>query len=221
MEEKLIINVGDWVIDVVDNIVKVTHDDMPELPYENIIRLAEKQDFIERGVTIPEEMLEWRMYFFVPHLYLSDKQIGIQSGHCALRYALDAYKYDDNPQVWEFIEDHETFIILGAYDSPNMEIIREELEESGIKFAAFNEPGINEALTALCFLVDERVFDWKTYPPYHKYRAERAEGFTEGFDLDFDEIYPEDAVDCDEYVDFVGGTKNVILKGLIYGKNLA
>ena len=44
--------------------------------------------------------------------------------------------------------------------------IVDSLADNGIDHAVFVEPDLNNALTAVCFLADERVFDYEKYPDW-------------------------------------------------------
>ena len=50
---------------------------------------------------------EKRMYFLVPY-NISEIQKSIQAGHAALEYA---HQYKDDPETWEFVKDHKTWIV--------------------------------------------------------------------------------------------------------------
>ena len=71
-----------------------------------------------------------------------------------------------------------TFIILNGgtsnerissphYGSLNQH--RDWLNEFGVRYATFNEPDLNDALSAVVFLVDEKIFDAKKYPAFYKW----------------------------------------------------
>lgn len=155
--------------------------------------------------------LEYRMYFFVPY-NLSDIQKGIQTGHCALEYA---YKFGEKDEYKSFIENDKTWIILNggttnsSRDSDGDRVgslnrIAENLLNNDVNNSVFHEPDLENALTAVCFLADERVYNYKKYP-------------------DYDEIINDT---CGEYlysdwVNLMGGEKNVFLRELIKGKKLA
>jgi hypothetical protein len=126
--------------------------------------------------------MEKRMYFLVPY-NISDKQMGIQAGHAALRYAR---KYaEDDPEVWDFVDNHETWIILNGgttnqirdFDGipqGTMDQYGDQLLENKIQFSYFNEPDLNGALTALCLIADERVFySSEDYPDFYDWIKEQ------------------------------------------------
>jgi hypothetical protein len=82
---------------------------------------------------------------------------------------------------------------------------------------------LNHALTALCFIADERVFDRELYPDYVNY-----------IEINYS-IPPEECIKLrmtpqeelekspyyKEWVRLLGGVKNVFLRDLIKNKKLA
>jgi hypothetical protein len=128
-----------------------------------------------------KENLEKRMYFIVPY-NISEIQKGIQAGHAALEFA---YEYKNDFETWEFIENHKTWIILNGGTTNNeyelgtgnavgtlnqcvQDISNFNFENPNniIKYSVFQEPDLNNALTAICLIVDERVFNRKDYPDF-------------------------------------------------------
>lgn len=110
------------------------------------------------------------MYFFVPY-HLSGIQKGIQAGHCALEYA----KHHGNTETFkDFMENDKTWIILNGgttRDCDGISATHGEMNEiyrilftNSHDFASFREPDLNNALTAICFIADERVWDFEKYP---------------------------------------------------------
>ncbi len=89
---------------------------------------------------------------------LSGIQKGIQSGHAALEYA-DLFK--DDPIYKEFIEKHKTFILLDGGGSGDMLNRHDELIDLGIPFAVFEEPDLNNAMSAIAFILKESQYDFK------------------------------------------------------------
>jgi hypothetical protein len=153
-----------------------------------------------------------RMYFFVPY-QLKGIQAGIQAGHAALEYVQE---YGNTPEYKDFIENHKTWIILnggttrsfedalGRFGSLNE--IQMELFEMGVAHSIFREPDLNDALTAVCFLVPRNVYDREMVPDFEDFR----EGNTENLEGLFN-----------AWVRKIGGKKNVFLRELISGKQLA
>ena len=129
-----------------------------------------------------EKRLEQRMYGLVPY-NLSPIQQGIQFGHAVVEYSLNHYSYTEqkgsNPySQWAHYD--KTFIILnGGTTNKNedrygtLNIAQSELYAMGVELATFHEPDLGDQLTAVVFLVDERVWDKEKYPSYD-------EAFTHG-----------------------------------------
>jgi hypothetical protein len=114
--------------------------------------------------------LEYRMYGLVPY-NLSPIQQGIQFGHAVVEYGLI---YSDTPEYKMWAEEHKTFIILNGgttnlnFDKPGtLNQHAKTLEDMGIKTAEFYEPDLGDQLTAVVFIVDERVFNRTKYPDYN------------------------------------------------------
>ena len=111
------------------------------------------------------------MYGLVPY-NISPIQQGIQFGHAVVEYAL---KHSKDPLYLEWARSHKTFIILNGGTTNNnaerlgtMQSHLMELQANKIKLASFSEPDLNDTLTAVVFLVDERVFDKKKYPDHQE-----------------------------------------------------
>lgn len=192
--------------------------------------------------------LEKRLYFFVPY-NLSPIQQAIQAGHAALEYA---HKFKDDEQFVDFVKNWKTWIILdggttnnkvdnelnhykGTLNQLETEIIkfnfahRNEENFEDIKSSHFHEPDLNNALTAVCFIADERVFNYDDYPDFSDWimkqeiinEDEKLMAFTalkgktqlELLEL-FPGMYPLWEI-------FLGGSKNVFLRNLLKGKRFA
>lgn len=187
-----------------------------------------------------EKVLEMRMYFFTSG-NISNIYKGIQAGHTALRYA--RMFSTEHPEVWDFVDNHETWIILNGgttneqrdFDGipeGTMNQIADQLQKNDIMFSYFIEPDLNNALTSLCFLLDERVFNKKEYPDFidyifniKMYAEAKAATSAENYIMlknqsmeNLQEMFPEY---YKEWVRFLGGVKNVFLRELIKGKKLA
>lgn len=165
------------------------------------------------------EKLEYRMYGLVPY-NLSPIQQGIQYGHAVVEYMLnfpvDLKIYGDTKK---WATEDKTFIILnGGTTNKNRELgsgipfgslnkHSEELINNGIKTAFFTEPDLGDQLTAVVFLVDERVWDKEKYP-------------------DFEEVYglcsePVKNPNYMVWVNSIGGEQNVFLREFLKQFRLA
>ena len=174
--------------------------------------------------------LEKRMYFFVPY-QLTGIQQAIQAGHAALEYSR---KYRDDEEFIDFADNWKTWIILnggttnmgtnkGTLDQIHLDLWKEKIDHS-----LFHEPDLNDALTAVCFICDERVFNYQDYPEFDdwfciqefpdntKEKTASYIKYTKGIRAG---AFP---VQYDRWVkDVIGGEKNVFLRELLKGKKLA
>ena len=97
-------------------------------------------------------MSEKRMYVLVPY-NLSDIQKGIQAAHAGMDYIAGV----DNEKDLDWLNNHKTMIVLnGGTTGKNssMEFHLSNLKKLGINFSEFYEPDLNDALTAIAFVVD-------------------------------------------------------------------
>jgi len=148
------------------------------------------------------------MYFFVPY-QLTGIQQGIQCGHAVEQYA---HNYKDDPEYIEYVKYNRTWIVLNGgttnsdpnyFGSLNQILI--DLRSNKIKHGYFHEPDLNNALTAVCFLCDERVFDYEKYPDYENLLNEEEFSNT----------------NYDEWLELMGGDETLFLREIIRGKRLA
>lgn len=188
---------------------------------------------------LEEKQLELRAYFFVPY-NISDMQKGIQGIHTAFRYGR---KFGEDETFKNFVDNCETVVMLNGGTTNDerdfegfvigaLNQIGDQLVDNGIPFTYFIEPDLNHALTALCFIADERVFNRKDYPEFLDYIFDvkmypdaRGEMPEENYIMlkmqgieRLQEMFPEY---YKEWVRFVGGVKNVFLRELIKDKKLA
>ncbi len=183
--------------------------------------------------------LELRMYLIVPYNIMPIQQ-GIQSGHAALRYVLKYGRYNPDHIIWEFIEKHETWVILnGGTTNDQRELgsgqvlgtlnqIGDELRDNDVEFSFFIEPDLNNALSALCVVCDERVFNYEDYPSFIDYIIDLcrddndAAEFSIQCKLDgFESLKAEYPIKYKKWVSNMGGEKNVFLRELLGTKKLA
>jgi len=166
---------------------------------------------------------ELRMYGLVPY-NISPIQCGIQYGHAVIEYGLLFFN-DKDYQNWA--KNHKTFIILNGGTSNHsinryhegefvgsMELHLKTLQENKIKVASFFEPNLNDMLSGICFLVDERVFNIIKYPDFvfGNYQSTI-------FNPECSSISEEKA--WAEWIESIGGDRNLFLRKFLRGFKLA
>lgn len=203
---------------------KVVHED---LPYKHIhlvtlcdINAGEELTAFytlyvpEPGLAKPE--YELRGYGIMP-FNCKEIQAGIQYSHAVTEYVVNTY---ETPAFKEFIKwakKYKTAILLNGGTSNHsknrysdeeyigtMEGHLKSFEENGITVSAFYEPDMNDMLSGIFLIVDERVFNKRKYPDF---------GFT------YDSVNNKFVEDCwmsyESWVESVGGEKNVFLRNYI------
>ncbi len=120
------------------------------------------------------ERLEQRMYGLVPY-NISPIQQGIQFGHAVVEYSLEYGHKSDDPYL-QWARNDKTFIILNGGTTNNnkerygtLNNAKINLHSLGVQLATFHEPDLGDQLTAIVFLVDERVWDREKYPEFNKF----------------------------------------------------
>lgn len=114
------------------------------------------------------------MYGLVPY-NISPIQQGIQFGHAVVEYGLE---FGSTTEYQKWASEDKTFIILDGgttntrYDENDNHIgslnnHRQLLSDEGVQFRSFFEPDLGDQLTAVVFLVDDRVFNKKIWPDYN------------------------------------------------------
>jgi len=165
------------------------------------------------------EQRRYRMYGLVPY-NLSPIQQGIQFGHAVVEYqlkyctditSLEQSEYES--VYYDWATNDKTFIILnGGTTNHNRDFSgiaqgtlnqhRDWLLDNKIRCAEFVEPDLGNQLTAVVFLVDDRIWDKENFPDFEDYLELRNE------DYDFpgvDGVY-------DEWEEMIGGETQVKLR---------
>lgn len=177
--------------------------------------------------------LKYRMYSLVPY-NLSPIQQAIQAGHCIEQYAFENH---DDEIYQQYITNDKTWIILNGGTTNNgdsyldgkltpigtMQESFNLLIENKVKVSIFKEPDLNNAMTAICFVVDERVWDKETYPDLVDFIISRHPNRDYTFlkrtsQKDLPTMF---SIDYNEWVILLGGEKNVFLREFLRNKKLA
>lgn len=180
-----------------------------------------------------ENNLEYRMYFLTPY-NLSPIQAGIQPLHGVVEYHL---LYGANEEYLNWAKNWKTVIVLNGGTSNNqgrhfyendinnpnkviftgtMESHRDLIASADINHSTFYEPDANNMLTSIAFLCDERVFKTRQkspgdvyYPHFEEWLRDFKQMIIAKTGLDPKIEYRRE---YQEWVDFVGGPKNVFLR---------
>ena len=180
--------------------------------------------------------LEKRMYGLVPY-NISPIQQGIQFGHAVVEYSELIRMYEANivnyPNKSIVVDEYnewanlwKTFIILnGGTTNDKCDLFTNESEPIGtlnkhhltlinnnVELATFREVDLGNQLTAIVFIVDERVFNKTKYPDFDKFHDNILLDKSEV--LEYGDIY-------DRWVRSVGGNKNVFLRDFLSKFRLA
>lgn len=183
-----------------------------------------------------KQNLELRMYGLVPY-NISPIQQGIQFGHAVVEYGL---KFGNTEEYQKWANDNKTFIILNGGTTNNKPGItenkgtlnqhKETLKMNGINIASFYEPDLGDQLTAVVFLVDERVFNRKDYLDFEDWLFENYESYLKvkdgknTYQVAQEVINSKSKYDKEVYqqwVNMIGGEKNVFLRQFLKNFKLA
>ena len=120
---------------------------------------------------------QYRLYGLVPY-QLTGMQGGIQFMHAAIEYANE---FSDTPEYYRWSRYDKTVIVLnGGTTNTNADAqgtlnkhLTTLLENNITQLAKFYEPDLGDQMTAIVFLVDDRVWDKENYPDYEMPFAEK------------------------------------------------
>ena len=180
--------------------------------------------------------LELRMYGLVPY-NISPIQQGIQYGHALQEFnnmIMDWMDLNPSPEselfnnikvFRQWAKKHKTFIILNG-GTTNNKIVdgkylgslnnhKETLDKLGVLNLTFNEPDLGDQLTAIVFLVDERIFNKEKYP-YFEFKIRKQ--------LDLNNPTFVDDIEksqWEKWVETIGGMDNLRFRNFITPFKLA
>lgn len=178
-----------------------------------------------------DKYLEWRMYGFTPY-NISSIQSGIQFGHGVVEYSQNVSglgKFEDNYNNWARRD--KTFIILNGGTTNEikdnkfygtMQQYRDLLSSENILISTFYEPDLNNALTSICFLVSELVFNRELYPDYvnltFPWNGRRNYDPSE---REIEKWKEDNEKHKEAWIEKIGGKKNAFLRDFLRDKKLA
>jgi hypothetical protein len=189
-----------------------------------------------------EQYLEYRLYGLVPY-NISSIQSAIQYGHAVQEYNnlmidgssnMQSVKFDSelinsNKIAYDkWRKKDKTFIILnGGTTNDNindkwygsLQKSRDILYNNGILFSEFYEPDLNNALTAIVFLVDERVWNKTLYANFEKETLPYSR--KKPSQKDIEELENRNRINYGHWVTKIGGPKNAFLREFLSSFKLA
>jgi hypothetical protein len=182
----------------------------------------------------PNKFLELRMYRLVPY-NISDIQKGIQFDH-----AKDDYynQYFEDIECYYFRTQWFTTIALNGGTSNEGHMVKQgfketyyigtmqqhlaDLKANDVKVGIFYEPDLNSMLTSINFIVDERVWDKDLYPDFTSSPTPSTDDLS---DVQVIKVMNKWSKNNDKqyqnWVDKLGGPKNVFLREFLKNKRLA
>lgn len=154
------------------------------------------------------EDLKYRMYVLVEH-HLSPLDKGIQSTHAVVEYYNECRLWNKKEVLKAFdkwANDDKTLILLNGGSVIDLDKTLELFEENNIAYGVFREPDLDNIVTAVAVLADERIFEDK-YMPFDVWQMKA--------------LLNKSLVSCGrEYESYIGGHENVILKELLNDKKI-
>jgi len=109
-------------------------------------------------------MGKYRMYSLVLR-QLNPIQKGVQSAHSIVEYTQKFHKLTEYIQ-WVNVD--KTIIMLDGGTYQEMKECRDTLADNGVPYAAFYEQDLGNLITSISFLMEDKVWDSKTYPSYEE-----------------------------------------------------
>lgn len=182
-----------------------------------------------------DEFLELRMYGLVIY-QLTGIQTGIQFQHAVTDYGremeeLDTFNNKGDADLQNryrrWADNWKTSIVLNGgstNDSPDyvgtMQQHLAALIDNGIYTQEFREPDLGNCLTAICFIVDERVFDTKSYPSFEPTPKPYSPNYTPNAET-LKAWEDDNERNYNKWVEKIGGAENAFLREFLDGKRLA
>lgn len=145
-------------------------------------------------------MGKYRMYSLVLR-QLNPIQKGVQSAHSIVEYIQKFHKLSEYIQ-WVNVD--KTIIMLDGGTYQDLKECRDTLTELGVPYAAFYEEDLGSIMTSISFLVEDKVWDSKTYPSYEE-------------ELDENSSESENPV----WLIMMGGRRNLKLRNFLQSKRLS
>lgn len=185
-----------------------------KISYSEFYNRIKKCDIVSGRIKKHDLYLEYRMYGLVAYQLSGTIHAGIQFGHAVVEYGQLVIGIPKFDKIYsKFANKDKTFIILnGGTTNENPERFgtlqqhSKTLRDNGVLIAEFREPDLNDTLTAIVFLVDERVFKRDLYPD---------------FIVDETASFEESEKQYIDWLEKIGGESNLFLRTFLPNFKLA
>jgi hypothetical protein len=221
-----VIDVNEWPLEWFGS-KEMHYFKFPTMTKEEFIQALSKCRIKPNSTPRKTEMfLEYRMYGLVPY-NLSPIQQGIQFGHAVVEYQQNTRDLKPQVNIYnKWAKNDKTFIILnGGTTNINPKKLgtlnqhMKLLEENEIVLAPFYEPDLGDQLTAVVFLVDERVFNRELYPDFVEEKLPYSR--TKPSKKAQTELDERNEANYQKWVEKIGNEKNAFLRDFLKQFRLA
>lgn len=144
-------------------------------------------------------MGKYRMYSLVLR-QLSPIQKGVQSAHSIVEFIT---KFHKSTEYIQWVTVDKTIIMLDGGTYQELKECRDTLADLGVPYMAFYEKDLGNIITSISFLVEDKVWDSKTYPAYEE-------------ELDENSSEPDPV-----WLIMMGGKRNLALRKFLLSKRLS
>lgn len=171
--------------------------------------------------------LEYRMYGLVAYQLCGTIHAGIQFGHAVVEYQQTVKGLSNLEKIYDkWAKQDKTFIILNGGTTNNtadkLGTLNQHLRtltDNGVATSVFHEPDLGDQLTAVVFLVDERVFNRTLYPDFQEEKL--PYGVRKPSKKVETELDERNEANYQKWVDKIGGPKNAFLREFLKPLRLA
>lgn len=154
----------------------------------------------------------YRMYVLVER-HLSPISKGIQAAHAIVEYGM-MIGMDEEYNDWALRD--KTIIMLDGGTPKDLNKVKTEMDNRGIKCAQFQEEDLGYITTAVAFLVEDKIYDAEPFNVFHSNMVKENKELLFEKGVEGLEGYAEK-----EYCKLLGGENNLYINNIIKSKRLA